>query len=802
MKCRVVFILVMLISVSLFSQEKSGYYTHSDTWQQTVRNSIQSFHRNWKDMQILLKDESRIKLSTWYSVGGFPGERELLHKQEFGPEKNSGLDQVYAGNLKWIARPEWKDGIPHHFPGEAQEATYLQRTITVSEDMELLSFISSDDGLHVWLNGHLILENNADRGLEPNQEYVPLRLEKGNNLILLKINNRGGRQGYYFSMLPDAEVYAREIERIWVLTKHDFTDSGSRFQIEREQTDGIWDSQVEGYNEKKLIKNYLEKIELIPLITEYSKAYLAAVKSQPDVDVISELYYLSCKFDNVVYLDDANEPDDVRWEKYKKAFEQKAAAVASLLTRGESSGERLEEAKQGLENLFSKIPLKLPSGPDSNEKFGAYYTTLKYDLDWDKHWRIGDYADVVVTFPGADYKFVFWRGTSYIPCWVTDTGVWYTNEFVERRGFHSPNTEGCVEPMSDKQCRYSHVRIIENSDARVVIHWRYAPIDVHYEHPFTDPVTGWSDWVDEVYTLYPFGVGVRKITVQTNRPDLWMEFQEAIVINQPGTMPEDNIEAGAISLANMAGQSKTYYWTEQGGPEFEEGPEHASIFKVNLKAAQSPFALVAPPEEEGNLITSYLGHAPTSIFNFWDHWPVSQDASDGRVATSAIRPSHSSLGHIGLPGNADMEWIPYEAGKRKQTKIMLHGMTDKAAEALVPLAKSWLNPPQLTVRSNGFSSAGYDPTQAAYVIENNQDKAIDSLSFTLSGNTESPIINPAIVIRDWCAENFELKINGKRMEEGSNYFVGFPVTVIDKEMVVWMEYQTETKVTIELQAVK
>ncbi len=802
MKFRFILVSILICSGSLLSQEQSSYYQKGTTWQKSVSHSIQSFHGEWEKMQDLLSDRSVITLDTWYSVGGFPGERNELHKKEFGPEKNANLNRVYSGGLKWRAHPEWKDGIPHHFPGEAREATYLQRTITVSEDLELLSYISSDDGLHVWLNGRLILENDADRGLEPNQEYIPLALKKGRNLLLMKINNRGGLQGYYFSLLPDTDVYLREVEKVWMHASRDFPDESSRFQIERELVDGIWDSQSEGYSEGTLISNYLEMIGRVPLIAAYADSYTASATSRPELDVIRALYYLTCKFDNIIYLDDAHESTDKKWNSYKAQFEKKAVEAASLLIAANSSQEEIQTVQQELDGLFKKIPLQLPSGLPLKGRFGAYYTTLKYDLDWDKHWRIGDYADVVVNFDQADYKFVFWRGTSYIPCWVTDTGVWYTNEFVERRGFHSPNTEGCVEPMSDKQCRYSHVRIVENSPARVVIHWRYAPVDVNYEHPFTDPVTGWSDWVDEVYTIYPSGVGVRKITVQTNRPDLWMEFQEAIVINQPGTMPEDNIEDGAISLANMAGQSKTYYWTNEGGPEFEEGPEHASILKVNLKAAQSPFALVAPPTEPGNLITSYLGHAPTSKFNFWDHWPVSQDASDGRVATSAARPSHSSLGHIGLPGNADLEWPPYETGKRKQTKIMLHGMTDKADEALVPLAKSWPNPPQLTMRSNGFSSAGYDPTQAAYIIKSNQKKAAASLSFTLSGDKKSPIINPVFVISDWGAEGVELTVSGKTMEEGSDYCIGYPETVIDKKMVVWLEYQAETTTKIELKVKK
>ncbi|MHC4723383.1 MAG: hypothetical protein ACYS9V_03920 [Planctomycetota bacterium] len=331
---------------------------------------------------------------------------------------------------------------------------------------------------------------------------------------------------------------------------------------------------------------------------------------------------------------------------------------------------------------------KLPSGPEGPGPFGAFYTHLKYSSEWDEPWRVGPHSDVVVSFDEGGHKFVFWRGTSYIPCWVTDKGVWYTNEFVERRGHHSPNTEGCVEPMSDKQCRFSHARIIESTDARVVVHWRYAPIDVRYEHPFTDPQTGWNDWVDEYYTIYPDAVGVRKITVYTSRPDLWCEFQESIIINQPGTLPDDNIDYAAVSLANMKGQNYTYVWTEDGGPDFDQGPERANILKINAKGSLKPFALVAPPDKD-RLITPYSGHGRQSHFNWWDHWPISQDASDGRDANSLESPSHSSLCHIGLPGKAEAEWKPYKTGEKMITKIMMNGLTDKNVEDLVPLHIYW-----------------------------------------------------------------------------------------------------------------
>jgi len=442
----------------------------------------------------------------------------------------------------------------------------------------------------------------------------------------------------------------------------------------------------------------------------------------------------------------------------------------------------------------SDLP-KLPSGPDGPGPLGAFYAHLNYSPAWDNNWRVGDYPDIVVRFDDGGHKLVFWRGTSYIPCWVTDTDVWYTNEFVERRGAHSPNTEGCVEPMSDKQCRYSQVRIIESNDARVIVHWRYAPVDVHYEHPFIDPITGWFDWVDEYYVIYPDAVGIRQITVQSGGLDKWIEFQEAIVVNQPGTLPDDNIELGAVSVANMNGENKTYYWDENGGPEFNENPLKSNIFKVNLKGTLQPFAMVAPPTTDGNLITSYTGHGKNSHFNWWDHWPVSQDASDGRGAVGIEKPSHTSLCHIGLPDKSTANWEPYAQGKNWMTKIMMQGMTNKKVEELVPLAKSWLNAAELKLSGDSFESEGYDPTQMAYVINCKQSSTLD---INLEANANSPVINPAFVIKNWGDKNVGLTINGEKVERSDIFRYGIERRLNSTDLIVWIKKETTRPITIKL----
>ena len=226
-------------------------------------------------------------------------------------------------------------------------------------------------------------------------------------------------------------------------------------------------------------------------------------------------------------------------------------------------------------------PRKLPAGPAGPGRFGATYEHLHYYDGWDRRWRVGAHPDVLVRFDHADYRVVFWRGTNYIPCWVTGNGLWYTNEFNETWG---NGATGCAEPMSDKHCAYSHVRIIESHEARVVVHWRYALVDVLDVRPRRDPVSGWTDFSDEVYTIYPDGTATRSITLHSTQPMESHEFQESIMVLGPGQRPEDAYEIEPVTLANMEGASHTYSWAE-GRPHLLPDPLGANIAMINIKSA-------------------------------------------------------------------------------------------------------------------------------------------------------------------------------------------------------------------------
>jgi Concanavalin A-like lectin/glucanases superfamily len=426
---------------------------------------------------------------------------------------------------------------------------------------------------------------------------------------------------------------------------------------------------------------------------------------------------------------------------------------------------------------------KLPSGPPGAGPFGAYYATLKFQDTWDRLRRIGPDSDVVVRFDESPMRLVFWQGLNYIPAWVTENGKWYTDEFLETWGAGCPDGGDC-EPMSDKQERYSHVRILESSPARVVVHWRYALSEVeHYKGAWPDPATGWFDWADEYWTVYPDGVAVRKQVLWSTRLDLPHEWQETIVINAPGTRPEDNINWNALTLENMQGQTAIYSWHPKPpgtfsrpiGPKGADRPEDPNIQIVNLKSKWKPFQIVSPVHSRFNI---YNGERTYFSFECWNHWPVAQIISSGRPCVADDRASHSSLSHV--------YWDDYAKSDASETKLLLDGLTADASAEILPLARSWLSPPAMQVSGPGYSGKGYDPAQRAFVINRDPDSPRGALKITLDASAASPLFDPALVVTNWNGWNADLKIDGKMAPWNGDNRHGFASRLAGTDLVIWL----------------
>ena len=389
----------------------------------------------------------------------------------------------------------------------------------------------------------------------------------------------------------------------------------------------------------------------------------------------------------------------------------------------------------------------LPSG-ENRQRFGGYYTNLKFYDNWDHMWRFSEHSDVVVEFENNPCKFVFWKGVSYIPMMVNDNNFWYSNEFNET--WSTSGGEGCQEPMSDKQCLYNHVRIIENTPARVVVHYRFPLVDVIKIKANYVEETGWYDVADWYYYIYPDGVAAKLEHLWTSGPRIH-EWQESMAIFGPDQHPHDLIEREeTFTIVRTDGAYKSYDWNPYP-PDGIGEPEHANIHHINYKGDYDPVTIVDKilwSNVYGGEITDY------AIFPTWNHWPVAQMPSDGRYASYPDRTCNSSLSHIFPPDYSE------QFGNRPyQSKIFLEGMLKQAPLELIPLAKSWIQPALL---SDVYGCTGrYDRSQRAYVFETESDK----IAMTLLVNDEKPVENVCMVFKHWnTKEEAVVSIDGTAMD--------------------------------------
>ena len=449
------------------------------------------------------------------------------------------------------------------------------------------------------------------------------------------------------------------------------------------------------------------------------------------------------------------------------------------------------------------IPVRvMPSGPAGPGRFGAVYTNLKFYDEWDALFRVGDFPDIVVRFDNSPVKVVFWRGTRYSPAWVMENGQWMADQSAE----YFDTINGCFEHMIDPHCLYSHVRIIENSAARVVVHWRYVPVSVRKQLSQVDEKSGWSDCVDEYYTFYPDGVGVRKVVQYTSGEPLGPS--EAIALCQPGTTPEDNVNLDAMTLVNLKGESHVYSWAN-GAPVFKKGenPENPVIQIVNLKSTNKPFMIFEP----GNNMAVYgIEQRPdASHFPWWNHWPVAQMPSDGRFCQAPDRPSHFSLAWGGPPFHDEQGRIikARESGSEGSietgsngTKTVntywsswIYGASTQPPAELARLARSWAQPPALKITGGGYTSKGYDLTQRAYVIDG-AAAASDHLEMELSAGAESPVVNACFIIEGFGSEDVDIRLDGKALAKDRDFKTGL-IRNLDKDnFVLWLPVKSEKPV--------
>ena len=376
---------------------------------------------------------------------------------------------------------------------------------------------------------------------------------------------------------------------------------------------------------------------------------------------------------------------------------------------------------------------------------------------------------------------------------MTENGKWVGDQSAEGGG---GKVIGCCEHMSDKQCRYAHVRMIENHDARVVVHWRYAVTDVLYRIANMHG-NSWGAWADEYYYIYPDGVAVRAFTIYNMGGE--HSITEPASYNNPGERAEDNLHIDALIQANMEGQIRRQYWdpwpsSGKVAAPFTKDLSNSNINIVNFKSKSKPFYIYEP----GTRIIPYGGGLNEvrdySKFPTWNHWPVGQAPSDGRYAYFADRVSSSAV-------TSPEPTVEVEKDGTSHGRFIM-GLTDKPIDKLAPIARSWLQSPVLKVINASFSSEGYNRDERAFIVSKKVPGQAETLEFEIEASKEFPVVNPAFVIKDWGDMNAELKINGEKIKRGGDFRLGHRCRLEGDDLIIWIRMEAYKPIKLSLIPVK
>ena len=164
----------------------------------------------------------------------------------------------------------------------------------------------------------------------------------------------------------------------------------------------------------------------------------------------------------------------------------------------------------------------------------------------------------------------------------------------------------------------------------------------------------------------------------------------------------------------------------------------------------------------------------------WNHWPVAQLPNDGRVTPVADRPSSTCLGTL-FPVKHKTDRPDLMLGRN------LYGMTGKPPRELAVLARSWNFPAELRLAGSAFERLGYDKNQRAYVLARKPAVENAALAFTLAGNSKSPVLNPAFIVKHWGNANVRLTLEGKPVPRGKGFRFGHRQTLEGTDLIVWIE---------------
>lgn len=405
-------------------------------------------------------------------------------------------------------------------------------------------------------------------------------------------------------------------------------------------------------------------------------------------------------------------------------------------------------------SISTMIVNHIPNWPT----FGAVETKLRYDapisvraddgsyssLDYYHAWRT-ELQDVVVALPNGS-RFVFWRGSSYVPFWAGQCNTGLSYEWAET----SPPADGftdCVEPLMDKQLKYGRVQILASTPARVHVRWSYQSCDFKYKV--------WGDSAVEDFYFYPDGMGTRVLTLQSV-PSGDYELSEFIILTPQATYPLSVLPSHLVDVLFLDGERRKlnfpFFPAEQGMKL--QSRDLPAIYRIRLNRDEElaaiyfnplqrklPPAIFAPFFDQGKLVT------PT----YWgSHWPLARGKTTGNAIDDRVQfsPCHNSVMSWARERPAPLRTARLETldtlGQAKQmfvqTWVWLIGMSDADDAQLLEWAHSFAEPPSLELDGARLETPSYIPERRAIRMVAEADRVTITIKPTV------PCVHPVFEI--------------------------------------------------------
>lgn len=146
--------------------------------------------------------------TSWWLIGPFANPGETGLQTEYPPETEfdstrtcTGLDGEVLSWQRYANPASGYINFKHIFKKSEVGVAYACRQFSAQSDTVLTFGFGSNDGIRAWLNGKMILDHPAKRLAAPNQGIVQTAVRKGENTLLLKIDQFGGGWGFYCAVL-------------------------------------------------------------------------------------------------------------------------------------------------------------------------------------------------------------------------------------------------------------------------------------------------------------------------------------------------------------------------------------------------------------------------------------------------------------------------------------------------------------------------------------------------------------------------------------------------------------------------